>query len=55
MDLIDELSFDEKGLIPAVIQDSGSSKVLTLCYMDKEALEKTFKEKKIYEIGRAHV
>jgi phosphoribosyl-AMP cyclohydrolase len=53
MDLIEKLNFDDKGLIPAVIQDEKSSKVLTLCYMNKEALEKTLEEKKIYVFRRS--
>ncbi len=36
---IDELKFDEKGLIPAVIIDSVSKKVLTVAYMNKESLK----------------
>ena len=35
---IDELKFDEKGLIPAIIVDSVTKKVLTLAYMNKESL-----------------
>ena len=35
---IDELRFDEKGLIPAIIVDSITKKVLTLAYMSKESL-----------------
>ena len=35
---IDELKFDEKGLIPAIIVDSITKKVLTLAYMSKESL-----------------
>lgn len=35
---INELKFDEKGLIPAVIQDYYSRKVLTVAYMNKESL-----------------
>ena len=35
---IDELKFDEKGLIPAVVVDSVTKKVLTLAYMSKESL-----------------
>lgn len=34
----DELKFDENGLIPAIIVDSVSKKVLTLAYMNKESL-----------------
>ena len=36
---IDDLKFDEKGLIPAIIVDSLSKKVLTLAYMNRESLE----------------
>ena len=35
---IDTLKFDEKGLIPAIVVDSGSKKVLTLAYMNRESL-----------------
>ncbi|MBD3425844.1 MAG: phosphoribosyl-AMP cyclohydrolase [Candidatus Omnitrophica bacterium] len=48
-----ELNFDQKGLIPAIIQDDKTGRVLTLCYMDKEALERTIKEKKIYVFRRS--
>ncbi len=36
---IDELKFDEKGLIPAVVTDFSSGKVLTVAYMNRESLE----------------
>jgi len=36
---IEELKFDEKGLIPAIVVDALSKKVLTLAYMNKESLE----------------
>ena len=35
---IDELKFDEKSLIPAIIVDSITKKILTLAYMNKESL-----------------
>jgi len=35
---IDSLKYDDKGLIPAVVVDSGSKKVLTVAYMNKESL-----------------
>jgi len=35
---IDELKFDEKGLIPAIVVDAESGKVLTLAYMNRESL-----------------
>lgn len=36
---IDELKFDEKGLIPAIVVDAKTKKVLTLAYMNREILE----------------
>jgi phosphoribosyl-AMP cyclohydrolase len=43
------LKFDDKGLIPAVIVDVTDIRVLTLCFMNQEALEKTI------ETGKVHV
>jgi phosphoribosyl-AMP cyclohydrolase len=37
----DEIKFDEKGLVPAVVQHYASGKVLMVAYMNKESLEKT--------------
>ncbi len=42
----DELKFDEKGLIPAVVTDFYTKKVLTVAYMNRESLEITLKEGK---------
>ena len=36
---INTLKFDEKGLIPAVVVDAYSKKVLTVAYMNKESLK----------------
>ncbi|MCQ2457903.1 MAG: bifunctional phosphoribosyl-AMP cyclohydrolase/phosphoribosyl-ATP diphosphatase HisIE [Clostridia bacterium] len=35
---VDELKFDDRGLIPAIVVDAWSKKVLTLAYMNKESL-----------------
>ncbi len=43
---IDDLKFDEKGLIPAIVVDAENKDVLTLAYMNKESLEITLKEKR---------
>ena len=43
---IDELKFDERGLIPAIVVDAWSRKVLTLAYMNRESLEISMKEQK---------
>ncbi|MCR4719554.1 MAG: bifunctional phosphoribosyl-AMP cyclohydrolase/phosphoribosyl-ATP diphosphatase HisIE [Firmicutes bacterium] len=36
---IEKLKFDEKGLIPAIVVDARTKKVLTLAYMNKESLK----------------
>ena len=43
---LNELKFDDKGLIPAVVQDFFSKKVLTVAYMNRESLEISIKEGK---------
>lgn len=41
---LDELKFDENGLIPAIVVDEKTGKVLTLAYMNRESLEISIKE-----------
>ncbi len=41
---VNELKFDDKGLIPAVVVDAVSKQVLTVAYMNKESLEISMKE-----------
>lgn len=36
---IDSIKFDEKGLVPAIVQDANTLEVLTLAYMNKESLK----------------
>lgn len=36
-----QLRFDEHGLLPCIVQDAGTGEVLTLAYMNREALERT--------------
>lgn len=43
---IENIRFDEKGLIPAIVQDYYSKQVLTLAYMNRESLEITMREGK---------
>ncbi len=35
------IKFDEKGLVPAIVQDADSGEVLMLAYMNEEALRRT--------------
>ncbi len=43
--ILSSLAFDEKGLIPVVVQDNDSDQVLMMAYMNLEALEETLKTK----------
>lgn len=41
MSIVDKIKFDEKGLVPAVLQDIASGQVLMVAYMNRESLQKT--------------
>ncbi|MCX7923680.1 MAG: bifunctional phosphoribosyl-AMP cyclohydrolase/phosphoribosyl-ATP diphosphatase HisIE [Clostridia bacterium] len=47
-EILKELKFDDKGLVPVIAQDYKTNEVLMMAYMNKEALEKTM------ETGLAH-
>ncbi|OGW85394.1 MAG: phosphoribosyl-AMP cyclohydrolase [Omnitrophica bacterium RIFCSPLOWO2_01_FULL_45_10] len=53
IEIFENIKFGKNGLIPAVIQDEKSKKALTLCYMNKKALEKTLKTGKVYVYRRS--
>ncbi|MDA7025568.1 bifunctional phosphoribosyl-AMP cyclohydrolase/phosphoribosyl-ATP diphosphatase HisIE [Bacillus sp. CLL-7-23] len=50
---VDELNFNEAGLIPAIIQDEITKEVLTLAYMNKESFEKTLETKETWFFSRS--
>ena len=47
------LKFDDKGLIPAIIQDAGSREVLMLGYMSKESLQRTVSSGDVWFYSRS--
>ncbi len=47
------LNFDEKGLIPAIVQDSRTRAVLMVAYMNREALEKTIAGPDVWFFSRS--
>ncbi|HET6975447.1 MAG TPA: bifunctional phosphoribosyl-AMP cyclohydrolase/phosphoribosyl-ATP diphosphatase HisIE [Pyrinomonadaceae bacterium] len=49
----DELHFDERGLIPAIVQDAATREVLTLAYMNRESLQKTIETKQTWFWSRS--
>src|SRR5436190_18548860 len=46
MNLLKALKFDDRGLIPVVVQDWKGGTVLMVAYMNQEAVKRTFKEKR---------
>jgi phosphoribosyl-ATP pyrophosphohydrolase/phosphoribosyl-AMP cyclohydrolase len=50
---IDNLNYDDKGLIPAIIQDSISFNVLMLGYMNKDSLQHTLKTQEVTFFSRS--
>jgi len=49
---LENIKYDEKGLVPAVVQDNDSKDVLMVAYMNKEALHKTIETKKAWFYSR---
>lgn len=50
---IKELKFDEKGLIPAIVQDYYTKQVLMLAYMNEESLKLTLEKGETYFFSRS--
>ena len=50
--LLEQLTFQD-GLIPTVIVDARDGRVLTLCYMDEEALKRTLETEKVHVFRRS--
>lgn len=46
MSFVDEVKFDEKGLVPCVVQDINTNRVLMVAYMNRQSLEMTLQSKK---------
>ena len=45
MSWLDDVRFDEKGLVPAIAQDAGSGKILMMAWMNRESLRLTAEKK----------
>lgn len=53
MNGLEALKFDDKGLIFVAIQDDETLEILTLAYMNREALEKTLETRKVHVYRRS--
>ena len=51
--MIKNLKFNEKGLIPAIVQDADSGEVLMLGYMNEEALRRTVSSGEVWFYSRS--
>ncbi len=51
--MLDNLKFNEKGLIPAIIQDADTGEVLMLGYMSEEALRRTMSSGEVWFYSRS--
>jgi phosphoribosyl-ATP pyrophosphohydrolase/phosphoribosyl-AMP cyclohydrolase len=52
-DTVAELKFDEQGLIPAVIQDARTHRVLMMAYMNQEAVDLSLRYRETYFWSRS--
>lgn len=50
---IENVKFNEDGLVPAIVQDSVSKEVLTLAYMNEESLKKSVETKETWFFSRS--
>jgi len=50
---IEELKYDEKGLIPTIIQDDQNKDVLMIAYMNKESLALTIEKNETHFYSRS--
>ncbi len=51
--ILDELTFDANGLIPAVVQDHATAEVLMVAWMNREAVERTVATGKTHFYSRS--
>jgi phosphoribosyl-AMP cyclohydrolase / phosphoribosyl-ATP pyrophosphohydrolase len=49
----EEIRFDERGLVPAIVQDAETREVLTLAYMNKESLVRTLETRQTWFWSRS--
>lgn len=49
----DELTFDQNGLIPAIVQDERTGEVLMLAYMNRESIQKTLETNETWFYSRS--
>jgi phosphoribosyl-AMP cyclohydrolase / phosphoribosyl-ATP pyrophosphohydrolase len=51
--MTEEIRFDDRGLVPAIVQDAATGAVLMLAYMDREALDATLRTREVHFHSRS--
>jgi phosphoribosyl-ATP pyrophosphohydrolase/phosphoribosyl-AMP cyclohydrolase len=51
---VTELKYDDRGLLAAIIQDDDTGDVLTLFWMNDEAVQKTLETRRVWRYSRQH-
>jgi phosphoribosyl-AMP cyclohydrolase / phosphoribosyl-ATP pyrophosphohydrolase len=51
--ILSQLKFDDQGLIPAIVQDAVTGRVLTLAYMNREAVQRSLTEQQTWFWSRS--
>ena len=52
-EVLSRLKFDDQGLIPAIVQDAATGRVLTLAYMNRETVQLSLKERETWFWSRS--
>ena len=52
-EVLAHLKFDDQGLIPAIVQDADTGRVLTLAYMNRETVQLSLKERQTWFWSRS--
>jgi phosphoribosyl-ATP pyrophosphohydrolase/phosphoribosyl-AMP cyclohydrolase len=50
---LDEVRFDDRGLVPAVVQDAENGDVLMVAWMNREALDRTLADRRTWFFSRS--
>ncbi|MGB3960066.1 MAG: bifunctional phosphoribosyl-AMP cyclohydrolase/phosphoribosyl-ATP diphosphatase HisIE [bacterium] len=53
MEWLEKIKFDDRGLVPVIVQDTATGRVLTLAYANQEALVRTWQEKRAWFFSRS--
>jgi phosphoribosyl-AMP cyclohydrolase / phosphoribosyl-ATP pyrophosphohydrolase len=53
IEILKKIKYDEKGLVPVVVQETKTKDVLMLAYMNEEAILKTLETKRVYYFSRS--